>query len=158
MVENALFVTKVNVSSCNCWRVQAHVTSQGAAGSVRMKRRGLRNEPATTGTIICEVSWKTAVLLCWTRTNAVPFHATTLTETPGNNTPKTPVRLLYTPEAQTANIYKKRTAKNSTTLVSVFETEGEKQNDPKQVHDWDGGQLIVLFDIDWKISGIMIKV
>ena len=87
------------------------LTSRGAAGSVRTKHRGLRNEPATTGTVMCEVSWITAALLCWTHTNAVPFHATTPTKTPGNNTPKTPVRLLYMPEARMANMYEKQRAK-----------------------------------------------
>lgn len=45
--ENALFVTTVNVSGLSGEESSCSCSERGAAGSVRLKRCTLRNEPAT---------------------------------------------------------------------------------------------------------------
>lgn len=97
---------------------------------------------------------QTAVLLWWTHINAAPFHAMKRTKTPDNSThqkQKTSVWLLYMPAAQTPHIYKSESG------PGVW-NRGRKITKWSKSSAWWRWADTVLFQIDWKISGIMIKV
>lgn len=71
-------------------------------------------------------------------------------KTPDHNTPKAQVWLLYMPEAQTTNVYKKQ-------VWSHRLKQNEKITKSSKSSVWWRSADTILFQIDWKISGIEIK-